>query len=317
MTEIPKGPLPDSMNRLQPVALRFLSCLLLMVGAHAGAASLQISPVMISLRAGQGATGITMQNMGEAPVYGQVRVYLWEQKNGDDVLTPTQEIVASPPIIQIAPKTSQIIRLVRRSQQLPPAEQSYRILIDEIPHDDGAPSSGVDIRLRYSVPMFVLPAAEHGAPALAWSVFRKDGNWMLRVRNSGTQRAQIGALNLGKPDGQRFEIAQGLFGYVLAGQWREWRLPTPKEADLDGTLSVKANINMQPQTATTVDNIEEQGEQRVIRPPRTKQARHAGCWAYMETSLLPGPAGLPAVTHRLGAGACRGPAAADSGGAAT
>src|SRR5471032_2516315 len=89
MTEIPKGPLPDSMNRLQPVALRLLSCLLLMVGAHAGAASLQISPVMISLRAGQGATGITMQNMGEAPVYWQVSVSLWEQKNGDDVLTPT------------------------------------------------------------------------------------------------------------------------------------------------------------------------------------------------------------------------------------
>ncbi len=243
------------MNRLKPTAIRFLCCLLL-AGARADAASLQISPVMINLRAGQGATGITMQNMGEAPVYGQVRVYLWEQKNGDDVLTPTQDIVASPPIIQIAPKTSQVIRLVRRSQQLPATEQSYRILIDEIPREDSTPGNGVDIRLRYSVPMFVLPSDEHGAPLLAWSVFRKDGNWMLRVRNNGTQRAQIGALHLANPDGQQFEIAQGLFGYVLAGKQREWRLPTPNEADLNGKLSVKANINMQPQTATTVDKIE-------------------------------------------------------------
>jgi hypothetical protein len=45
-----------------------------------------------------------LQNLGEAPVYGQVRVYLWEQKDGDDVLTPTQEVVASPPIIQIGPR---------------------------------------------------------------------------------------------------------------------------------------------------------------------------------------------------------------------
>ncbi|MRW93809.1 fimbria/pilus periplasmic chaperone [Duganella sp. FT80W] len=220
------------------------------------AANLQISPVMINLRAGQGATGITMQNMGEATVYGQVRVYLWEQKDGDDVLTPTQDVVASPPIIQIEPKNSQMIRLVRRSQQLPAGELYYRILIDEIPKDDSGPASGVDIRLRYSVPMFVLPADERAAPALAWAVYKKDDHWMLRVRNSGTQRAQIGALVLSNAAGKQFDIAPGLFGYVLAGNVREWRLPTPGEADLSGTLGVKANINARPVSASTVARVE-------------------------------------------------------------
>lgn len=219
------------------------------------AANLQISPVMINLRVGQGATGINLQNLGEAPVYGQVRVYLWEQKDGDDVLTPTQDVVASPPIIQIGPKSSQIIRLVRRSEQLPASELTYRILIDEIPKDDG-PASGVDIRLRYSVPMFVLPADERAAPVLAWSVFKKEGFWMLRVRNSGTQRAQIGALELSNAAGKQFEIASGLFGYVLAGRVREWRLPTPGDADLNGTLAVKANINSRPTSASTVAKVD-------------------------------------------------------------
>ncbi|MYN30710.1 fimbria/pilus periplasmic chaperone [Duganella sp. CY42W] len=219
------------------------------------AANLQISPVMINLRVGQGATGINLQNLGEAPVYGQVRVYLWEQKDGDDVLTPTQDVVASPPIIQIGPKSSQIIRLVRRSEQLPASELTYRILIDEIPKDDG-PASGVDIRLRYSVPMFVLPADERAAPVLAWSVFKKDGFWMLRVRNSGTQRAQIGALELSNAAGKQFEIASGLFGYVLAGRVREWRLPTSGDADLNGTLAVKANINSRPTSASTVARVD-------------------------------------------------------------
>jgi fimbrial chaperone protein len=211
---------------------------------------------MINLRAGQGATGITMQNMGEATVYGQVRVYLWEQKDGDDVLTPTQDVVASPPIIQIEPKNSQMIRLVRRSQQLPAGELYYRILIDEIPKDDNGPASGVDIRLRYSVPMFVLPADERAAPALAWAVYKKEDHWMLRVRNSGTQRAQIGALVLSNAAGKQFDIAPGLFGYVLAGNVREWRLPTPGEADLSGTLGVKANINARPVSASTVARVE-------------------------------------------------------------
>ena len=219
---------------------------LAMLGVQAGAANLQISPVMIVLRAGQGATGITMQNLGESPVYGQVRVYQWEQKDGDDLLTPTQEVVASTPILQIGPKSSQIIRLVRRSQQLPSSELCYRILIDEIPPEGGGPAAGVDIRLRYSVPMFVLPADERTAPSLAWSVFKKDGNWMLRVKNSGNQRAQIGALELRNAAGGQFVIAPGLFGYVLAGREREWRLPTPADADLRGTLAVKANINARP-----------------------------------------------------------------------
>jgi len=230
----------------------------LMAGWLAGpvaAANLQISPVMIQLRAGQGATGINMQNLGEAAVYGQVRVYQWDQKDGDDVLTPTQDVVASPPIIQIGAKGSQIIRLVRRSEQLPASELTYRILIDEIPKEDG-PASGVDIRLRYSVPMFVLPADDRAAPALAWAVFKKDGVWMLRVRNSGTQRAQIGALELSNAAGKQFEIASGLFGYVLAGKVREWRLPTSGDADLNGTLAVKANINSRPTSASTVARVD-------------------------------------------------------------
>ncbi|MFS2005192.1 molecular chaperone [Duganella sp. CT11-25] len=229
---------------------------LALAGMPLPAANLQISPVMINLRAGQGATGINMQNLGEAPVYGQVRVYQWEQAGGDDVLTPTQDVVASPPIIQIGPKSSQVIRLVRRSEQLPSSELCYRILIDEIPGDGNGPASGVDIRLRYSVPMFVLPADERGAPALAWSVSKKEGHWTLRVRNSGTQRAQIGALELSNAAGQQFVIASGLFGYVLAGRVREWRLPTPAEADLSGALAVKANINSRPLSASTVARVE-------------------------------------------------------------
>jgi len=214
------------MNILVRWGVSILGSLLLLSGA--GAANLQISPVMISLRAGQGATGITMQNLSEHPVYGQVRVYLWEQKDGDDVLSPTQDIVPSPPIIQIGAKSSQVIRLVRRGEQLPTRELSYRILIDEIPREDGSAGTGVDIRLRYSVPMFVLPADERLAPALAWSIFRKDDAWMLRVRNSGTQRAQIGALELANPAGKQYLVAQGLFGYVLAGQCASGACPLPR-----------------------------------------------------------------------------------------
>lgn len=232
--------------------LWLLSAILALPGAAALAANLQISPVMIILRAGQGAAGISLQNLGEAPVYGQVRVFRWDQNGAGDELSATQDVVASPPIVQIAARSSQVIRLVRRSDQPSTSELSYRILIDEIPGADQPATSGVDIRLQYSVPLFVLPPDEAGAPVLAWTCFRQDGEWMLRVNNSGRQRAQIGALTLVNPAGQSFVVSEGLFGYVLAGRTRVWRLPPALgKADLHGALTVRATINTKPQSATT------------------------------------------------------------------
>lgn len=225
---------------------RYLSIALLLCstwGGLAAAANLQISPVMINFRAEQTAAGIALQNLGDAPVYGQVRVFTWDQQDGDEVLTPTQELVASPPIVQIAANGSQTIRLVRTSAAKNDAERTYRVLIDEVAGPDSAATSGVDIRLRYSVPVFVATPGEAGDPAVAWTFYRKDGAWMLKLVNSGRKRAQIGAMIVTNKDGKEFTISKGLFGYVLAGRTREWRLPVDKDADLGGKVAIKAVIN--------------------------------------------------------------------------
>lgn len=224
---------------------RFLNCLLLgsaLAAPLVHAANLQISPVMINFKAGQSASGISMQNFGDAPVYGQVRVYLWDQRDGEDVLTPTDQVVASPPIIQIPAKSTQTIRLIQRGTAATTVQQTYRILIDEIPREDG-PATGVDIRLRYSVPVFILPADERAAPQLAWTVFRKEGAWMLRVHNSGNLHAQIGATTLRAVSGMQFEVSKGLLGYALAGRTREWQLAIDKTADLSGAVVIQSHVN--------------------------------------------------------------------------
>ncbi|MCR8526456.1 fimbria/pilus periplasmic chaperone, partial [Escherichia coli] len=142
-------------------------------------------------------------------------------------LTATREIVASPPIVQIAAHANQAIRLVLAPGVNRAAEGTYRILIDELGREEGGSAQGVahgvDIRLRYSVPVFVAPAPENAGArddALAWQLFRRDGGWMLRVRNTGALHAQIGALDFTSAAGERFDISKGLFGYVLAGRER-------------------------------------------------------------------------------------------------
>ncbi|MDQ2820319.1 MAG: fimbria/pilus periplasmic chaperone [Pseudomonadota bacterium] len=230
-------------------ALRFSAVLALLAGVVlpgvAQAASLQISPVMINLRAGQAATGISLQNTGDQPIYGQVRVFLWEQRNGDDVLTPTDELIASPPVMQIAANSAQTIRLVRRSAAAPGPERQFRVLIDEVPTSAEA-RDGVAIKLQYSVPVFMAAAAPGGEYQLRWTFFKRDGVWMLRVTNSGTLHAQIGATTLITADGRQIDISRSLLGYALAGRQREWRTTVAPGETLGGALTVRANVNTRP-----------------------------------------------------------------------
>lgn len=217
-------------------------------GAGALAATLQISPVTISFTAGQAAAGITLQNNGDTPLHGQVRVYLWEQRDGADVLTPTTQLVASPPIMEIGARSAQTIRLVRRSAAPAAAEQTYRILIGELPRTDAA-QGNVAIRLQYSVPVFVLPQDGRAAPALEWSVTRRGAEAFLRVRNSGSLHAQIGATSVRSASGRSADLSKGLLGYALPGQAREW--PLPRElGEIDAPLAVQSTVNARPASAS-------------------------------------------------------------------
>ena len=231
----------------------FLLLTMLLLGVAgvetAGAANLQISPVTINMRAEQTSAGITLQNLGDTSLFGQVRVFLWDQANGEEALSPTQELVASPPIVEIAANGRQTIRLVRTQAASAQQERTYRVLIDEVGRDDDPARSGVDIRLRYSVPVFVLPTGAAGKEVLDWQVYRKDGEWMLRVQNSGNFHAQIGSLTLTNQAGKSFVISNGLFGYVLAGRMRVWRLPVPKDAALEGALAIAVNVNAKASVA--------------------------------------------------------------------
>jgi len=224
-------------------------------GAMAGmahGANLQISPVSISFQPGQNAAGIQLQNNGDTPIYGQVRVYAWDQKDGADALSPTTALVASPPVIEIAANSAQTIRLVRRAGAAAAgndgAEQTYRILIDELPRGDSQ-QGNVAIRLQYSVPAFVLPADTQAAPALAWSVFQRAGAWYLRANNSGALHAQIGATTV-RLGAQTIELSKGLLGYALPGRTREWQLPPEVAKGMPASLAIQAMVNARPQSAS-------------------------------------------------------------------
>ena len=228
------------MRRLTAAALACAAAL------TAQASSLQISPVMLELPPGQNASALTLRNPGKEPIYGQVRVFRWEQTPDDDRLDPSDELVASPPLIRIEPQGEQLVRLVRRDGAPVAAERSYRVLVDEVPNLDAAPGNGVNIRLRYSVPVFVEPAGPPVAPRLSWELRHDGARWQLRVSNAGGRRAQLAAVRVSGADGVAHEINPGLLGYVLPGRTRQWTIALDDRVAAQGPLKLKANLNAQP-----------------------------------------------------------------------
>jgi fimbrial chaperone protein len=81
-------------------------------------------------------------------------------------LEATDELIVSPPLIEIPANGEQLVRLVRRTMRPIEAEQSYRLLIDEVPMPDEPTVSGVTLRLRYSVPVFIKPSLGDYRPRL-------------------------------------------------------------------------------------------------------------------------------------------------------
>lgn len=100
------------------------------------------------------ATTLTVTNRSGQSVPVQIRAFAWDQAGGADHLTPTTDLMVSPPIVEIGPGVPQVIRLVLRHPAVQ-AEQAFRIIVDQIP-PPGAPGT-VRIALRLSIPVFAEP----------------------------------------------------------------------------------------------------------------------------------------------------------------
>ncbi|ETF04367.1 pilus assembly protein PapD [Advenella kashmirensis W13003] len=198
--------------------------LTLMTGAGAHAAGLQVTPIVLNIQQTQKSDGLWLTNTSSQPMDVQVRVFEWLQQNETDVLNPTPEFVASPPLVKIPSGQKQFVRLVRVGQKPATGERAYRIVVDELPLER-ATTKGLTFALRYSIPVFIQGSVATATPSLAWELRRGvGGDVLLAVTNSGPTRAKLSAVKFVSKNGRSVMINKGLFGYALANSSRQWTI---------------------------------------------------------------------------------------------
>ena len=224
--------------------------LIVLIAGPAAAAMLSVSPVSLEIPAPRTNAKLNLENRGEEPVTVQIRVFRWENKNGKDSLTPTSSVVASPPMATLKPHGKYTVRIVRVANEPITSEESYRLLVDQLPKLVKQSGSRVSFLIRQSIPVF-FTTAETQRAALAWSARIEGQKLVLIAQNKGRRRAKLSNIRLTGPAGV-FGSEEGLAGYVLSGSTARWVQPSPQGLAPGAKITIVAQDEHGPVEATAI-----------------------------------------------------------------
>lgn len=211
------------MRRLVPTALLGLLAVCSALPAFAGPFS--ISPVRIFMAPRDRAIAITITNEGDDILVMQADLYDWKQKaNGEDDLVLTEDMIVSPPIIKIPPKSRQVVRLAMLRPRPPGEQLTYRMIVREIPEAKPAgPNPELQIALAFSMPVFITPNGVKRNLSCVTERAASTGTIKAICENTGNAYAQPRKIALNSLTGDKLANAD-LGGYILPGNKRSFDL---------------------------------------------------------------------------------------------
>ncbi|MDD7973578.1 molecular chaperone [Roseinatronobacter alkalisoli] len=207
------------MKRVNAV-LCSIMCVALLIPAVARAGGLRVSPVTVEVTAPGAATTLTIRNDGREIKTVQARVFRWTERNGQDRMESTNDVVVSPPMTQLRPGAEQTLRIVRTSSASVRGEEAYRIYIDEVPDRTRLQAGQVAFVTRLRIPAFFAdPRAR--PPQVSFTLVQSGGATFLEARNQGDVRLRLANVRLTRGNSTVVR-RDGLLGYALGNSTMRW-----------------------------------------------------------------------------------------------
>ncbi len=210
------------------------------------AQSLQVSPVTIDLPPGATSSVFTLETAKPEGVAVQARVFRWSKAAGVDKLERTNDVVISPPVLTVRAGSPSTLRLVRVAKTAVSGEETYRVIIDEIPDRKNLQGGTVVLAIHQSFPVF-FGGADARPGQIAWKASQRGRKLFVEATNSGQKRIKVSKLTV--TDGKNHDVLkiEGLAGYVLGGQTAAWEL---SESPGLNSVSIKAESEAGPINAS-------------------------------------------------------------------
>ena len=214
----------NSRTRLKGILIGgALGLLTASLAVPAWAGQFTVTPVRIYVAPKDRAAAVTITNEGDDELVMQADVYVWKQKpGGEDELTLSEDLFLSPPIIKLAPKSRQVVRLAMLRPPKTREQLTYRVIVREIPEARKAKTPELQIALAFSLPVFITPpGAKHW---LTCTLERTDANSVMAVcANTGTAYAQPHEFTLTNAAGDKL-AGRDNGGYILPDITRRFEI---------------------------------------------------------------------------------------------
>jgi len=193
--------------------------------------NLSIKPIRIFFEGTKKTDILTIKN--ESSVIGalQINAVEWTQdKKGENIYSPTQDILFFPKLLEIMPGEEKIVRIgkkISRSEK----EKTYRLFIEEIPDNSKTETTSVKILMRIGVPVFITPL-KTAASGVIEKIELNKGILVVGVKNEGNIHFIIQSIKVDGRDSEGKEVyaVKRAGGYLLNGKSKEFVLKLPEDA---------------------------------------------------------------------------------------
>ena len=175
---------------MSPLRTTILICLLLGTCGRSEAVKLFFSPTLLKVSTNQSSTTSTqVTNQDSEPVEFTAEILRWTQKDGEEVLTPSRDVLVSPQKFVVLPGRSQTVRVAVRLRD-ESTDAAYRLVLTALPKPSKAdPSSpagpitnSVVTNYAFRIPVFVTNGKTQSNLTFNLS---QDKTTLLGIVNSG------------------------------------------------------------------------------------------------------------------------------------
>ncbi len=230
-------------------AVTVLSLLVTFAGLGS-AEAFQVSPMHVVLDAKARPTGVLTLTAGKQALRVRVSVFDWKQSRGADELSPSSSLTVFPRIMEIPSGKAGTIRVGARHPR-GEVEQTWRIVIDEIPPADTSSVSGVKFVMQLSIPVFLPPAGKVEVAPRISGLSLVDGKLAFGVESMGNSTVRPARLEvIGWAGGERVFAKQPRRWYVLPGNVSPFELDLPID---ECSKAEELSIELDDRSGVTLD----------------------------------------------------------------
>lgn len=221
-------------------AAGFAAFLFLILGSGAAAAaSVNVSPVLLNLSEESNKDVVRVTNSSEAPKSFEVNAVAWTQSDRErEIYSDTDELLAVPPLFTLQPGQTQVVRigLMRRADAQ--HELAYRVFFTELapPEIEASEASGISMRLRFGIPVFVAPLAPVATGVTFAGLDTVDDHSFMQLTNTGNVHVKVSEIRYLAPFAADKEVTPTVF-YLHPGKTGYLPLELPGE-NAGGTVEL-------------------------------------------------------------------------------